>query len=701
MPRPRLHSVVAGMLCFVPALATAGARKPMEQIVVTATRTERSALEAPYMLHVLDSDVLSRELQARTVPEALRQIPGISIQKTAHGQGSPYIRGFTGFRTLFMIDGIRLNNSTFRDGPNQYWNTVDPLTIARLEIVKGPSSVLYGSDAIGGTVNALLISPLDTPTEEGVSARVSYRAADAEDAGVGRAQVGYRHGDVSLLAGYSLKDFGDLESGGGLLPKTGYDEVDVDLRVEYELGDTRRLVFAHQQLEQDDAWRTHQTVYAVPFHGSSVGRDLARIYEQGRNLTYGQYYVDDRDGVVNAWHVSLSGHEQDEFLFRQRGDNGRFELQGYDVDTAGLTLQAQTEAGAGRWVYGLEHYHDQVTSYRRDLNADGSLRGVAIQGPVADDATYDLGGLYVERQLPLAPRWELIPGLRYTYAEADAGRVQNPVGNTFMQIEDDWSATVGSVRFRYAPALSNWSVFGGVSEGFRAPNLSDLTRLDTARTNEIETPVATLEPESFVSYEVGYKLGAARSSFQVALYYTNVDDLIVRAPTGQIVQGSNEVTKRNSGKGFARGLEIEGGYDLTNRLTLIGAFNWIEGELDTYPTSAPVLVRQPMDKMMPEMALVGLRWRAPSDRYWIETSALHANDQFDLSASDRADTSRIPPGGTPGYTVLNVRSRWSITPSFTLAAAVENVTDQNYRVHGSGLNEPGRNFVVTLDWEVR
>lgn len=96
-------------------------------------------------------------------------------------QGSPYLRGFTGFRTLMLIDGIRLNNSTFRDGPNQYWNTVDSLALERLELVCGPSSVLYSSDAIGGTVNALSLGRQEYPGGFDWDARTFYRFASAED----------------------------------------------------------------------------------------------------------------------------------------------------------------------------------------------------------------------------------------------------------------------------------------------------------------------------------------------------------------------------------------------------------------------------------------------------------------------------------------------------------------------------------------
>jgi hemoglobin/transferrin/lactoferrin receptor protein len=101
---------------------------------------------------LLPREVLDGERIARTLPEALEGVTGVAVQKTAHGQGSPFIRGFTGFRTVLLIDGIRLNNGVFRDGPNQYSATVDPFALGRLEVVRGPGAVLYGSDAVGGTV---------------------------------------------------------------------------------------------------------------------------------------------------------------------------------------------------------------------------------------------------------------------------------------------------------------------------------------------------------------------------------------------------------------------------------------------------------------------------------------------------------------------------------------------------------------------
>jgi hemoglobin/transferrin/lactoferrin receptor protein len=177
--------------------------------------------------------------------------------------------------------------------------------------------------------------------------------------------------------------------------------------------------------------------------------------------------------------------------------------------------------------------------------------------------------------------------------------------------------------------------------------------------------------------------------------------MILRTPTGTMIGTNFEVRKRNAGDGFTRGFEIEGGYDLTERLSLWGAYQWSDGELDAYPTSSTALVREPMSRIMPPTTLLALRWSPPSDRYWLEASALHSEEQTKLATSDRLDNQRIPPGGTPSYSILNLRSATTLSDNLHLSAAIENVTDVNYRVHGSGINEAGRNVVLTLEWLTR
>jgi hemoglobin/transferrin/lactoferrin receptor protein len=670
----------------------------LPEIVVTATRQPETRLSLPYTTDgYQDGDIQLREM-SRTTPEILRKTPAVMVQKTGHGQGSPFIRGFTGFRTLFLIDGIRLNNSIFRDGPNQYWNTVDPYSIGRLELVKGPSSVLYGSDAVGGTVNALTISPFSRDVDRAAGGRAYYRYSTAEDSHIARGEGHViENGSLGLYAGVTYKDFGDLETGDGEQPKTGYEETDFDAKAAYRLSPELRLIVAHQTVDQDDAWRTHKTIYAQSFEGTTVGSELERVLDQNRHLTYARLEGSDLSGFVDDIQVTFSYHRQEEERARVK-DDGSSDQQGVDVDTMGAAVEAHSSGALGRWVYGAEYYHDDVASYSRKYTVEGALKSVGVQGPVADDATYDTLGVYVQDTLSLCERFDLIVGARYNRIEADADAFEDPQTGLESSLSKDWDDAVGSVRglFRLLPD-QGVNLFAGVSQGFRAPNLSDLTRLDTARTDEIETPSPDLDPEHFTAYEAGLKAETSRLAFECAYFYTDIEDMIVRTPTGQIIGDNNEVTKRNAGDGYIHGVEVNGSVYLSADWLWWGNLTWMEGEVDTYPTPAPVKVTEPVDRLMPLTANTGLRFQ-PSGSYWLEGVLTAADEQDRLSTRDAADTQRIPPGGTPSYLVFTLRGSWRVSDALTLTASLENISDENYRVHGSGLNEPGRNLVLAADY---
>lgn len=692
--------VVLCLLC--PPLASGeGARKilTLDEIIVTASRREEKLFNVPFFGDVIRREEIQNRRQSRSVPEIFFEEPSILVQKTSHGQGSPFLRGFTGFRTLLLIDGIRLNNSVFRDGPNQYWNTVDPFIIERLEVVKGPSSVLYGSDAIGGTVG--IFTQRRERYEPGfhTNARLLYRYSIAESSNTGRMEVSGNLDDrFGFFVGSSLKDFGNLEAGGdiGRQPRTGYDQDDRDLKLEYFLEPDTRVVFAHQHSRIDDAWRTHKTVYGTRWHGTTRGNELSRILDQQRDLTYLQFYSENRGGFLDAIRLSLSYHIQEERRFRKKAD-ARFDKQGFKVRTVGFWSQFETLSLIGDLTYGIEFYRDRVDTYLKKYNADGTLSSIEIQGPVADDATYDLLGIYLQDEFSLSQKLDLTAGARFTYAKVDADKVKDPTTGNRISVSDSWNNIVGSLRFTYHISQTA-NLYFGVSEGFRAPNLSDLTRFDTARTNEIETPSPGLEPEEFRSLELGFKLNSERCQAQLAYYYTRINDMIVRYPTGRVIGGDNEVQKANVGDGYIQGVELEGNYRLSPQWSLFGGFAWQTGKVDTYPTSAQKKERRYISRLLPATAVVGLRWQHPSGRYWAEALVRMADKQDHLSPRDKADTQRIPPGGTPGYAVFGLRAGLVLRENLNLTVALENIADKEYRIHGSGLNEAGRNLLITLDW---
>ncbi len=666
-----------------------------DPLIVTPSGFTQRALESPYVIDVVGQNEI-RDLGLRSVPEALKYTPGVMVQRTAHGQSSPYIRGFTGFRNLMLIDGVRLNNSIFREGPNQYWNSIDPFSIERLEVIKGPSSVIYGSDAIGGVVNAITRSPYGFSDSNNLAGRTQARYASNERSIGGRFELSptfVTEEDVfGALIGIGGSDFGDLQGGDsvGRQPNTGYEQYSGDVKLEYFIGDYGRLVVAHQRIRQNNVPRTHSTVNGIAWEGLSVGSDLKREWDQERELTYIQLIGEGiEDSAINAFKLGISWQETYEERDRVTGGSAQ-RYEDTRVGTFGFFAQAQSEVSDSLTLtYGLDYYHDNVGS---------ASNTTTFQGPVADDATYDLLGVYLQGELDLNDRLTLVLGGRWNFAAADADRVQDPVTNLQTSIDDSWNAFVGSARLTYDIKPDELVLFGGVSQGFRAPNLSDLTRFDNARTNEFEIPAPGLDPEYYTSFEVGFKGQSETFGWQASYFYTLIDDMIVRFPTGNLVGADFEITRANVGDGYVNGIELDGTWKPTEPVTLFANGTWMLGEVDTFPTSVSPLTTEYIDRNMPITVNAGARYDVPDSPLWVFGIVTAADEARFLSTRDAADTQRIPPGGTPGYVVFNLGAGWKFSNNLTMTLTLENITNEDYRVHGSGVNNAGFGAIVGLDW---
>lgn len=686
--------ITAGMAAAGWTLAEEAKETPtLKPVVVTATLAEAALVDVPYSAAHVSAERIG-ELQAASFPEALAQQPGIMLQATGRGMGSPFIRGFTGFRNLALVDGVRLNNSVFRDGPNQYWSLIDALSLDGIDVVKGQGSVLFGSDAVGGVVNALTQGPV-YQGGPGVYATGSAatRYATAERSWTGRVEGSVSEAErYGIHVGLTGRTFGDLQAAGqGRLPNTGYDELGADLKLELFLEPETKLVLAHNQYHQDDVWRTHRTIYAVPFAGSSVGEELEHVFDQDRYLSYARLESERDFGWLQHYDVTVSHQRMSEERVRRRS-GGRADWEGFDVDTWGLAANLRSATPLGTLSYGVSYYLDDVSAYR--VSRQAGQTKVAGQGPVADDSRYHLLGAYLQDQIQVTESLDLILGGRYTYAQADAGRIEDPQTGRRYSESDSWHDLSGSVRLQWsADEAKRLRFFGGVSQAFRAPNLSDISRFDVARSDEVEVPANGLDPEQFVNWEAGVRWVGEKVSGSLAYFYTDVRDMIVRAPTGNLREDQVEVTRRNGGSGYVQGIEGSLSLKLGEDWTLFGNGTWQEGEIAGYPTDSPRQVTEPFSRLMPLTGLAGLRWDSPGRRWWVEGTVLVADDATRLSSGDRGDTQRIPPGGTPGYTVVTLRSGWQVTDALLLTAAVENVGDEAYRVHGSGVNQPGVNFV--------
>ena len=675
-------------------------------ISVTALRLPETVGATPAMVSVLAAEDV-RERSVRNLPDALREESGVMVQKTSPGQGSPYIRGFTGYRTLLLVDGIRLNTSIMRDGPNQYWNTVDAFGISSLELLQGPASVLYGSDAIGGVAQAFSAMPeFAEPVAFRTGGSVFMRGASAEHSLVTRLTGELAEDNWAALLGVTRKHFGDIRAGGstGRQPKTGYDEWAFDAKFRVKLAGDRELILAHQQVDQDNVWRTHRTIYGISWKGTTIGNEWRHIYDQNRTLSYARLIDREPTALYDQMNLTLFFGWQSELQFIQNPAGAKAKdssRAGFDVYTPGVNLEFQNETSLGTLVWGGEYSRDIVRSWRNYYNSNtGRLISRDIQGIIADDSTYDLLGLFIQHRFRfLDERLEITPGLRATLAHADIGAYDDltqttPAASSF---SDTWYNLSGNLRAAYWLTESrDFMLYSGVGQAFRAPNLSDLTSLNATRTSSYSVPSTDLDPERFITAEVGTKWDGKRGSVNLAFFHTWIRGMMnsvdIEPPPGARDPAGKHYTQRENGtRGHVHGVELSGRLNLTETLQLRSAFTWMEGRSDSHDTREP-------HRTMPLTASTALRWTAPSKRFWIETAALAADREDRLTSSDKTDTSRIPPNGTPGYLTCALRAGFNPAQNLSFTASCENVFDTGYRVHGSGSNEPGRNFVLTAKY---
>ncbi|MDH4454178.1 MAG: TonB-dependent receptor [Verrucomicrobiota bacterium] len=661
------------------------------EVIITATRSENSASKVPAVVKTLDKKQMAERL-VRTFPEALRETPGVMIQKTSNSQGSPFIRGFTGFRNLMLIDGIRFNNSTFREGPNQYWNTIDPQSLSRMEVLPSQGGTLYGSDAIGGTVNAFTKDSGYLSEAEGgffTHGLASHRYSTAEHSNVERLETSIGEGQKwGLHAGVTLSQFGDVTDGSGRRqPHTGYDNWAFDVRLDVALDEQWNFTAVHQQARQNDAWRTHATTSGVSFAGTAVGTDRIRLFDQERSLSYVRLAGTDLNGFIDAASLTLSLQTAGEEQFRVTG-GGATTFQDVDVSTLGVDLQFESLSPIGKLVYGIDYYHDW-------LETDGANN---FAGSVADDSGYDLLGIFLQDEIDLGDRVHLFIGGRFTHVRADAGKFQarHPTTGAVVgsgSYSNEYQNFSASARFIVdLDEQDHYQLYGGVSQAFRAPNMSDLTRDDFSQSGVFEIPSPGLSPETYLTLEVGLKAQTESLTTSLGYFYTRIEDMIIR----RVITAGPPITvaKANGGDGYMQGVEFAARWQIDPQWSLFGHIAWVEGQADQFIGNTTQKRREPLGKIAPLVGLAGVRWQTMDSRFWTEFVCLTYGEAGRLNAADMADTQRVPQNGTPSFWLVSLRGGCKVNEHLILTASLDNLLNETYRYHGSGSNEPG--FGATL-----
>jgi len=652
-----------------------------EEIVVTAERSAQNISTTPRAIAVVDRQEVFDKI-GRTVPESLRQVAGVSVQRTNLGGGSPFIRGLVGNQVLYLVDGIRVNNSTFRGGPNQYLNTIDPFFIDRIEVVRGPGSVLYGSDALGGVINIITKRRDDLSEPMNWDGRLMSRATSAEREVTTHLDFDMNVGQMwgAAFSG-NFRQFGDIQPGGTapLQEPYGYEEQDFGGNLDMHFNDRIVWQFSAQHVNLDE----------VPNYDPT---NIKNTYEpQLRNLYYTRLALDDLATGLEHADLFVSYHHQLEGRQKIAADDPTHETRDLDVvDTLGAGLKLESEIG--RWVsfiYGGEFYYDMIGSERKVQDVSGHAEQDA-EPQYPDDSIYTSAAGYLEvRATPLA--WmKLVPGVRYSYFQPDA-ELEDPELGT-VEIDDSIDDVTWAFHSIFMPHAQHGIILG-VSRGFRAPNLDELTRLGS-EDGRYDVPNPDLDPEQMIQYEVGYRVSHPRIGGSLFGYYSDIENLITRKPTtwqGEEMIGQDRVNRNeNVGEAYIYGAELQLDGVLVPKYILAGlagAYTLGQNETDD----------EPIRRIPPPTGNAYLRLNWPQQNAWFEIAGDFAAKQERLSAADKSD-SRIGPEGTDGFGVMHLRSGYHIIPYFEIQMAVENVFNERYKVHGSGPLEAGRNFKGQLSF---
>ena len=633
-----------------------------------------------------------RHRNYRSVPQAVADVPGVYVQETNDGGGSPIIRGLIGNQVLILIDGVRLNTGAYRFGPNQYLNTIDLNQVERIEVLRGAGSVLYGSDALGGVVNVITRSA-DRNAVRPLTTRWFSRLSSADSGAVGRGEAAVTAGALGAIGGLSVKQFGRRRGGGdsGVQRFSGYDEWDGDLKVDYRLALRHTLTFAAQRVSQSDVLRTDTL---------TAGTDLKMEWEsQTRTGGSVRYDATELGRLVEQFSVTLAYQRQAERYARIAAAAPGVELRHFDRTNSVLANVQLTSMLGPRHLltYGLDATSDRITSRREDLTlaTGGRLTG---KGGLADGAAYDTWAVFLQDEFDLSPRLHFNLGARYSAFLPDA--IVRDASTGAIGIDSHLSALTGSVLglFRLNPAFD---VVGGVSQGFRAPNIDDLTILG-ASGSHFEVPNPQLAPEASVNVEAGLRGRSLRLSGSAVYFVSTISSLIQRELStyqgesfgdfnGNGVREASEpliLQRRNAGRARIHGAELEARVRLADHWTLQGMLVRIVGE--------ELVTAQPLRRIPPTHGRMTLSW-TPAGRMSVEGYSTFAARQDRLAPGDLTD-SRIPAGGTPGFVTLNARGAFQVSSALQLTLGLENLTNRRYRTHGSGVEMSGTSAIFGIDW---
>lgn len=644
----------------------------LDSVMVESRNIKIYELENPFIV----SSISAKQIQqngARTTPEALMGISGVFLQKTNHGGGSAFIRGLTGNQTLLVIDGIRINNATYRYGPNQYLNTIDMFTLKKIDILKGIGAIEYGSDAMGGVIQ--METKQNTLKNLGrlhISNTSKFLTSQMES--TNRTEFQFAQKKWDFIGGVSLKNYGDIWGGGniGKQTPTGYSERNYDLKTKIKINSRQEITIASQNTAQKNIPIYHK----ISLENFSVNQMDNQIH----NLHYIKYRYKGNNKWVNELIINTSIQRSVENRSLQKRNSNTLRNENDTIQTNGITIDIISKP-LKFWTFnsGFDYYADQVNSIAKETNTNQNTQ-ISKRGLYPNKSKYKNASLFNIHYLNIG-QLKLITGIRYNFLNIQI--TDADVGNIVLKP----SALVTNFGLNYQ-INKNSAVFGSFTSGYRAPNIDDLGTLGIVDFR-YEIPSYDLKPERSLNLEIGYKHNSPKRNLTVSAFNMQLRDIIARVIVdGNIINGYSVYNKKNIESSYIKGAELS--------YTQVLPSGFIIQTNTTYTYGQNVSKNEPMRRIPPFFGQNSIAWNHKN----MTLACRHqfAGNQTRLAKGDM-DDNRIGKAGTPGWNTINIDAGLQLK-HLDLNINVINLLNEKYKTHGSGVFGMGRAAGVTANFHL-
>lgn len=643
----------------------------LTEIVVTPTGSEKEKFDTSLPVNMLEiSDM--EEMISISMGEIFQNEPGVDAVTTGPGSVHPMIRGLYGEQVLVLVNGVRLSEQ--RPGGNHVFS-MDPAQIERVEVVRGPAAVLYGSDAIAGVINYITKrADQETTPEARFGGETDVQYEGATDGWKESAHLRFGQGRFNGYVGGTYKDTGNIETPEGDLENSFYDGYTVWGGGNY-IADGWKA-YADYSFMEADIGVPGPAAFAEDYFKGEKHQRLALGFE---NNAFGS--------APERFRIDFGWQRHNRHRYRRKTDaippvvQGDLEVNIWlDIDTYTLKPQMVLVPDDRHWItFGLDMFYENASSDRTIRDSASSWVNPGFDDvPVIPDSTRMGLGAFVQDEIVMGDRWVLSPGLRVDWIEAktDGHPRHQLTGNE----NSESNAVSGNLGLLYKVS-NEVNIYGNVGRAFRAPTLLELYFYGPHDVgNDIGDP--DLDPETSWNFDVGLKTRNDRLQTMVSVFYNMIDDYIVKEN-----QGDGNYRYMNYDGVSLYGAEAALDYELGGGFSTFASVSYVRGENDDTGDDLPGIP--------PLKGRYGVRYDVAfgaENGLWVELAGLTASDQGKTGPHERE---------SDGYTRGDLRMGVDLGETWRFVAAVENFTDKLYEDHLSsswqefGLNDqPGRNIKV-------